>query len=65
MPCPCPDILFSHPRQTCLRDVERRSYAKLSNIGRLRANAKIPKNTIRDMLFADDPAVTGHMTSCN
>lgn len=37
-----------------------RSDDKLYNIARLRAKTKIRKTTIRDMLFADDVAVTAH-----
>ena len=38
-----------------------RSDGKLHNIARLRAKTKISKTTIRDMLFADDAAVTAHI----
>ena len=37
-----------------------RSDGKLYNIARLRAKTKVCKTTIRDMLFADDAAVTAH-----
>ncbi|PFX13050.1 hypothetical protein AWC38_SpisGene22909 [Stylophora pistillata] len=37
-----------------------RSDGNLYNIVRLRAKTKIRKTTIRDMLFADDAAVTSH-----
>ena len=45
-----------------------RSDGKLYNIARRRANTKIRKTTIRDMLCADDAAVTAHthnVTSSN
>ena len=40
--------------------VHTRSDGKLYNIARLRAKTKVHETTIRDMLFADDAAVTAH-----
>ena len=40
--------------------MHRRSDGRLYNITRLRANTKVCVTIIRDMLFADDAAVTSH-----
>ena len=40
--------------------MQTRSDGKLYNNARLRAKTKICKTTLRDMLFADDAAVTAH-----
>ena len=43
------------PEEICLRT---RSDGRLINLGRLRAETKVPGAFIRDMLFTDDAAVT-------
>ena len=55
-------LLLNHAFGTSTEGVymHTRSDGKLYNIARLRAKTKIRKTTIRDMLFADDAAVTAH-----
>ena len=55
-------LLLKHAFGTSTEGVymHTRSDGKLYNIARLRAKTKIRKTTIRDMLFADDAAVTAH-----
>ena len=53
-------LLLKHAFGTLTKGVHTRSDGKLPNIARLRAKTKISKTTIRDMLFADDAAVTPH-----
>ncbi|XP_050710731.1 uncharacterized protein LOC126995286 [Eriocheir sinensis] len=55
-------LLLKHAFGTSTEGVymHTRSDGNLHNIARLRAKNKIRKTTIRDMLFADDAAVTSH-----
>ena len=55
-------LLLKHAFGTSTEGVyiHTRSDGSLYNIARLRAKTKIRKTTIRDMLFADDAAVTAH-----
>ena len=55
-------LLLKHAFGTSTKGVymHTRSDGKLYNIARLRAKTKVRETTIRDMLFADDVAVTAH-----
>ena len=55
-------LVLKHAFGTLTKGVHMntRSDDKLYNIARLRAKTKIRKTTIRDILFADDAAVTAH-----
>ena len=55
-------LLLKHAFGTSTEEVymHTRSDGKLYNIARLRAKTKVRKTTIRDMLFADDAAITAH-----
>ena len=55
-------LLLKHAFGTSTEGVymHTRSDGKLYNIARLRAKTKVHETTIRDMLFADDAAVTAH-----
>ena len=55
-------LLLKHAFGTSTEGVymHTRSDGKLYNIVKLRAKTKVRKTTIRDMLFADDAAITAH-----